>query len=358
MPTPPVTLIDPTDERWTSALARVGHDVYATPGYVTAEALRIQAEPVGCLIDDGGRLFLLPLLLRSVEGDEGSTRDAISPYGYPGIVLDEDGAADDDFADDCLAACLDALRGVDVCTAFVRLHPVLNASLGPQLRRHPVTENGLTVSIDLTVPADQAWAAMSKGHANAINRANRAEFRVEISPASDQINEFAAVYAETLQRLGADETYHFSDESLGRLAALNEAFVAVAYAGDVVAGAYLCFESHGIVQMHLGGPRTEFRKPSPSHLMIHSIAQWARERENSIVHLGGGVGGTIDDSLFTFKAGFSHSRHPYRTLRLVANQDLYDGLISARARRLGSSSAELLGTGFFPAYRATPEPSD
>jgi hypothetical protein len=43
-----------------------------------------------------------------------------------------------------------------------------------------------------------------------------------------------------------------------------------------VAGAYLFFESHGIVQMHLGGPRTEFRIRSPSHLMIHTIAQWAR----------------------------------------------------------------------------------
>ena len=198
---------------------------------------------------------------------------------------------------------------------------------------------------------------LSRGHANAINRANRAGFRVEISPAGQRVDEFAAVYADTLQRLGAAETYHFSDEYLARLAALNEAFVAVAYSDDAVAGAYLFFESHGIVQMHLGGPRTEFRKPSPSHLMIHAIAQWARGRGNSIVHLGGGVGGAIDDSLFTFKAGFSHRRHPYRTLRLVADQERYDALIQERARRVGSSTEELLSSGFFPAYRATPDSS-
>ncbi|MDQ1748968.1 MAG: hypothetical protein QOE71_24 [Pseudonocardiales bacterium] len=357
MPAPSVNLIDPTDERWASALARVKHDVYATPAYVTAEALRLQAEPVGCLVDDGGRLFLLPLLLRRVCSGEGSTKDAISPYGYPGIVLNEDGAATEDFPDVCLTACLDVLRDADVCAAFVRLHPMLNAPLGQQLTQHPVTENGLTVSIDLTVPTDRAWAELSKGHANAINRATRAGFRVEISPASQQVDEFTAVYAETLQRLGAAETYHFSDESLARLAALNEASVAVAYSDDAVAGAYLFFESHGIVQMHLGGPRTEFRKPSPSHLMIHAIAQWARERGNSVVHLGGGVGGAIDDSLFTFKAGFSHRRHAYRTLRLVADQERYDALIQERARRVGSSTEELLSSGFFPAYRATPDPS-
>jgi hypothetical protein len=85
------------------------------------------------------------------------------------------------------------------------------------------------VSIDLALPAQRAWAAMSRGHTNAINRANRAGFRVEISPAGQRVNEFTAVFADTLQRLGAAETYHFSDEYLARLAAMNEAFVAVAY---------------------------------------------------------------------------------------------------------------------------------
>jgi hypothetical protein len=61
--------------------------------------------------------------------------------------------------------------------------------------------------------------------------------------------------------------------------------------------------------------------------------------------------------LFTFKAGFSHRRHHYQTLRLVADQERYDALIQERARRLGSSTEELLSTGFFPAYRATPAQS-
>ena len=73
-------------------------------------------------------------------------------------MLNEDGIATEDFPDVCLTACLDALRDADVCAAFVRLHPLLNAPLGKQLTRHPLTENGLTVSIDLALPADRAWA--------------------------------------------------------------------------------------------------------------------------------------------------------------------------------------------------------
>ncbi|WP_197378828.1 GNAT family N-acetyltransferase [Mycolicibacterium mengxianglii] len=356
MTAPSVQLIAPTDERWVSTLAKVPHDVYTTPAYLSAEALRLQAQPVGYLVDEGDRLFLLPLLLREICEGEGSTRDAISPYGYPGIVLNDDGASAEDFADSCLTVCLDVLRDANVCAAFVRLHPLLNESLSNQLTRHPVTENGLTVSIDLTLPADRAWAAMTRGHRNAINRANRAGLRVEISPAAQCFDEFVTIYADTMQRLGAAETYHYSPDYLARLSAMNEAFVGVAYSGDTVAGTYLFFESPGIVQMHLGGPRTEFRNPSPSHLMIHEIAQWARNRGNSLLHLGGGLGAASDDSLFGFKAGFSHCRHPFRTLRLVADQKRYDTLTQERALHLGTSTEELCSSGFFPAYRATPAP--
>lgn len=76
------------------------------------------------------------LAFRRVCGGEGSTKEAISPHGYPGNVLNEDGAATEDFPDACVTACLDALRDVDVCTAFVRLHPLLNAPLGNQRTDH------------------------------------------------------------------------------------------------------------------------------------------------------------------------------------------------------------------------------
>lgn len=353
MKAPAVELIDPTDGRWELALERAVHDVYATPAYVSAEALRLAAQPAGCLVDEGGRLFLLPILIRPVCLGEEATKDAVSPYGYPGVLLNEDGAATRDFPDGCLKASLDLLRDTRVCAAFIRLHPVLNAPLGKQLTRHSATENGLTVSIDLTLPAERTWAAMSKGHTNAVNRARRV-FRIEVSPAAERIGAFAAVYSDTVQRLRATENYRFSDDDLARLAAMTEAHIAIAYSDDTVAGAYLFFESHGIVQMHLGGPVTEFRKPSPSHLLIYSIAQWARGRGNSILHLGGGVGAAVDDSLFAFKAGFSNSRHHFQTLRLVADQTRYEALIEERARRLGSSTEALLASGFFPAYRAVP----
>jgi lipid II:glycine glycyltransferase (peptidoglycan interpeptide bridge formation enzyme) len=196
------------------------------------------------------------------------------------------------------------------------------------------------------------WAAMSKGHTNAINRARRAGFEIEIAPARSRIHDVVSVYAETMERLGAVTSYHFTTDHFERLAELDEAFVAVAMADGEIAGAYLFFESHGIVQMHLGGPRTRYMKPSPSHLLIYSVAVWGRARGNTVVHLGGGVGGSVDDSLFGFKAGFSPRRHAYATLRLVADEERYSALTRVRALRLGTTPDELVNSGFFPAYRA------
>jgi hypothetical protein len=135
----------------------------------------------------------------------------------------------------------------------------------------------------------------------------------------------------TPQDVSERHSYRYSVEYLGHLAAIEGAYVTVAEADGDVAGAYLFFETDGIIQMHLGGPRTAYMRPSPSHLLIRSVVLWGRGRGDAIAHLGGGLGGAVDDSLFAFKAGFSPRRHAYSTLPLVADRDRYDALTLERA---------------------------
>jgi hypothetical protein len=65
------------------------------------------------------------------------------------------------------------------------------------------------------------------------------------------------------------------------------------------------------------------------------------------MHLGGGVGGSAEDPLFHFKAGFSPRRHTFRTARLVLDTHAYEELC-ARADEEGEATQPA----FFPAYRA------
>ena len=83
--------------------------------------------------------------------------------------------------------------------------------------------------------------------------------------ARDRFEDFAAVYAETLERLHADAAYNFGPDNLRRLADLDDAYLAVALLDGQVAGAYLFFERDGIVQLHLGGTRSAYMgQASPS----------------------------------------------------------------------------------------------
>jgi hypothetical protein len=351
-------LIAPDDTRWTSALAKVPHDVYHTPAYVEAEARRIGARAVGFLAAAGPRSFLLPLLLRPGSSlptgmvDGRGVVDAVSPYGYPGILLAEPGPPEDGFVDDCVDLLGETLSAADACSAFIRMHPLLNAGLSVHLRRHALTPVGTTVSIDLEESKGRLWADLSRGHANAVSKARRLGYSVQVTRLRDRFEDFWVAYQDTLNRLGASSEGQ-SREHLRALGGLDASHVAVAMLEEQVAAAYALFEHQGIVQMHLGGPRSAFMRCSPSHLLIHSVCLWAGERGDRVVHLGGGVGGSSADKLFGFKAGFSPCRHPYDTLRLVTDPSRYEELVRRRASSLGLPADALSSGGFFPAYRAS-----
>ena len=350
-------LISPTDDRWARALVHTRHDVYDTPSYALIEADHAQADPIGFLVEDDDYIFLVPLLIRRVplmgHIDDDVAWDAISPYGYPGIVLSESARSSQSFVSGCTKAMVGLLAERGICSAFIRLHPHLNADLPMLITSPGVTPNGLTVSIDLQQSVERIWATMRKGHTNAVNQAVRAGFTTSIVRHPEHFDDVTSVYGETLSRHSASASAYDYDESLlRRLAMLDEAHIAVAEIDGVVAGAYILFECNGIVQMHLGGSLSAYRRPSPSNLLIHAVALWAKQRGNAYLHLGGGIGGSSEDNLFMFKSGFSPVRHEFATLRLVADQVRYDKLVAARSDEVGVSSATLLASDFFPAYRA------
>lgn len=93
----------------------------------------------------------------------------------------------------------------------------------------------------------------------------------------------------------------------------------VEFNGEITC-ACLFAECCGIVQYHLGGTRTNFLKQAPSKLMFDYVRFWAKERGNTVLHLGGGVG-NAQDSLYHFKAGFSQVRNRFLTMRLITDSD-------------------------------------
>jgi hypothetical protein len=349
-----IEIFDPQNPLWLEALSTLRHDAYHLPEYVALDAKRTATIPEAFLLQDQHKIFFVPYLLRScTDIVDSETFDIISPYGYPGLLLSETAQHTPGFPDFALAEFRKALKNRGICSAFLRLHPIVGANFLSIFKPDTFQENGETVSVDLTLDEDKIWAGTRKGHQSTINKCTRFGLTARTVVFSEYIDEFMAIYEETMNRVKAKDIYYFSREYFNDLLKLGDKLHLgiVESAGSIVC-ASLFFESCGIVQAHLGGTKTEFLKQSPFNLLLHHMRLWAKARGNKFLHIGGGVGGN-KDNLFTFKSGFSKQRHNFLTLRLVVDQSKYFDLVKLRAKFLNKSVEDLIESQFFPAYRGS-----
>ncbi len=356
-----VQVIKLSNPLWLNTLSQIRHDIYHLPEYVCLESIRTQANPEAILIVDGEKIFFLPYLLRQCDDilPEESTRDEIfdvvSPYGYPGILLSEAALNTPGFLDLAMDELKSVLRERGVCSAFFRLHPILNHNLDKYFKPGTLTDNGETVSVDLTLSESKIWSHTRKGHRSTINKCKRLGMIARMVPVREYLNELAEIQKETMERVGASQRYFDFDydyflnmyNTLG-----NKIHLCIVEVENQVACVGLYTECCGIVQSTLGGTRNKFVNLSPGSLEIDYVRYWAKERGNEFLHLGGGLGG-VKDSLNTFKSGFSKQRDSFLTLRLITDEEKYRYLVELRAKALGVRVEELSDIEFFPAYRLT-----
>jgi hypothetical protein len=358
-----VEILDPQHPRWLEVLQNLQHDVYHLPEYFETEARRSNTKPEAIVVTENDNCLFVPYLLRdcrdvvtsALSGE--SFFDVLSPYGYPGFLLNTAASNANDFANFALQKVRDVLKSKGVCTAFFRMHPILSDRFDEFFAPGTFVENGETVSIDLNLSETDLWRHTRRGHQSTINRGKRLELVVRVVTVADHLEEFMSIYNETMDRVTARESYYFGREYFMGLLNLGEHLhLGVVELEQQIICASLFFECDRIVQAHLGGTRNEFLPYSPFNLLLHQMRLWAKERGNEFLHLGGGVGGSKEDRLYIFKSGFSRQRHQFKTARFIIDEEKYQYLVAARAKALGMAPYQLIESGFFPAYRTEPAP--
>lgn len=352
-------VIDVSNPLWSETLRNLRHDFYHLPGYVAIEAKRMRAIAEAILVQDGEKVLFLPYLLRQCGDvfDEdlkaSEIFDVLSPYGYPGILLNEAGVENLEFIHLAMAQLTQTFKDRRICSAFLRLHPILNHRFDESYPSQACKIHSETIAVDLKLTEAEIWQQTRPEYRNKINKSKRGGFAARIAPLNQHLHDFIDVYTETMDRVGASQSYYFSHEYfLHFVEALGESLhlCIVELDGQVVC-AGLFTECCGIVQYHLGGTRNEFLKNSPTILMFDYVRYWAKQRGNEIFHLGGGVGGA-KDSLYHFKAGFSRQRYNFPVVRLITDEEKYIYLVEMRAKLLNTQVDQLLETEFFPVYRS------
>lgn len=348
-----MTFLTPRDEAWDAFLAEVPHDFYHKSSYARLSSEFDGGEAEAVLLTDGLRYFFLPYVVRTLSSiawlgaGASGLFDITSPYGYPGPLCS---AGDNNFASAAAAEWFNALRTRGAVSGFLRLHPLLPAPLEELAKCGSVVERGRTVSIDLSLSAEEMWGQTRADHRRNISKSKRSGLTAAMEDFGANIETFMRLYYETMDRAKASRYYYFPAEYFHSLKAClqdNLALCLVRDAAGEVLGGGLFTLCQGIIQYHLSGTFEAAIPLRPAKLMLDFVRTWAKEDGNRVLHLGGGLGAK-EDFLFEFKCGFSTVRHPFHTWQVVFDPDQYHRLAQQRSSQ---PNAEV-DPEFFPLYRA------
>jgi len=310
--------------------AASGEDFFRSPEFLDAEGvthtLRIRTE--------GGEL-LAPMIVREISG--GPELDAISPYGYPGIVpcgrissrQVERNATSTEWVD---PGAVD-FSATGLVSAFIR----------HTLDEPPWLSGGVERSVvqiaDPRLPRKQR-----SSDRNQINKNLRNGYAVRLVPgpasSTEQRAGFLGAYEQTMRRAGAAERYFFDAAYFDRILEADGTWLALAVSpeGDVVA-ASVAARSDGFLHYYLSGSVDSHLRDSPMKNVVAALVDHAADLGLPL-NLGGGL--SRGDRLEEFKRGFANREQPWRTSELVCDPASYARL---------SAGAGTDAAGYFPAYR-------
>lgn len=340
----------PEDIRWKEFLNKAPHDFYHLPEYISFVSRYEGGKPVAFWAEDKDVALLIPLLIKPLPPQLEATKnccDALSPYGYPGPILY--GRPDETTIDSLLQKFVAAGKKRGIVSIFLRIHPLLQFPVELLKKFGSLVNHGQTVHCDLTPSVEDIWEQTCKNHKRNIRKLQKNCFTTVRNDWTFW-HPFMDVYRATMRRVGAKEFYLFSDNYFDDLKeALKDKldlWVVLSADGEFAAGGVFTV-TNGIIEYHLGGTAERFLGVAPSKLMFSDVRNWGKEEGHRVLHLGGGLGGEAD-SLFQFKAGFSHNYADFSTFRMVLDQGKYDRL-EKKWRKLSGQARQ--DREAFPVYR-------
>lgn len=329
-------------------LAASGPDFFRSNGFLEAEGTTHSL-----LIREAGSagepVASAPLLVREIPGT--GQRDAISPYGYPGLAVADALRLSPEYPID--PAKID-FSGTGLVTIFLR--HALEAT--PPLA-------GAT-SRNVCLLSDPALPRKSRASDRQQIRKNlKRGCELAIVPGPEttpgQRAGFLTAYTETMTRTSAAPRYFFSREYFDRSLSAEGTWLFLFYApasgtgpegeGQVhasgldgdrpVAAASIAALSDGLLHYYLSGTADAHLKGAPMKNVVEAMIGFGAERDLA-VNFGGGI--TPGDALEEFKRGFANREAQWYTSEIVCDPEA--------SAELTAGLAPDADPGFFPPYRS------
>ncbi len=292
-------------------------------------------------IEEEGVELLAPLIVREIEGT--GERDAVSPYGYPGLVEGggSRGRARRSNSGEAPAGSPPTPDMLDLSAVDFSATGLVSVFLRHRLGPPPLvgsTERNMVQIADPALPPKSRPSDRRQ-----IRRNLEAGYELKLVPGPETTPEqragFLDAYEQTMRRTGAAGHYFFPAPYFDRALEAERTWLALALAptGDLAA-ASLAAVSDGFLHYYLSGSADSHLRDSPMKNVVARLIAHATDLGLPL-NLGGGL--AAGDALEEFKRGFANRQETWSTSEIVCDPSAYERLAAGRD-----------AAGFFPAYRA------
>jgi hypothetical protein len=299
--------------------------------------------------DRGGVLYpviVRPLSLEPWAAGEAAC-DLTTAYAYGGPFAWNVDASE---AAEFWARFAEWARGIKAATSFARL------SLFPEtlLPFHGETVDRGPNVIRALVPEEELWKDYDGKVRRNAQRARREGVTVVSDPKGERLDDFLKIYASTMDRHEAHDSYYFPRSMFETIIAeLPGRFVFThAMVGGRVVSSDLMLLSERTAYYWLGGTLADYFALRPNDLLKHETFLICRALGKERVVLGGGY--KPDDGLIRYKRAFA----PGSEARFLVGQATFDAALTERLVTLRRTWEALQGrpwtpaAEYFPPYRS------
>jgi hypothetical protein len=317
-------------EHWNKLLQKIPiekRDIYFTEEYVRLSI--IDDRKAYCIVcQENKNIILMPFR----RGKVGTRYDFETPYGYGGPISN---CEDPNWLKRALQCITEYFYEHNYLCGFIRFHPLLkNSTICQDYMK--VIDDRYTIAIDTSMTEDEIWRTqISSKNRNMIRKAKKNGLTFEADESFQYINEFELLYNATMDRLHAESFYFldskYYDEFKKNM--VGHGFIGIVRAHDHIIGAALFMIYGPYGHYHLAGSDRSMATYGINNFLLWNAAKKMHESGVHWFHLGGGLNGDPENSLFKFKKSFSSNLFQFSIGKIVIDEKAYENICKDWERR-------------------------
>ncbi|HHN63805.1 MAG TPA: hypothetical protein ENK09_00385 [Nitrospirae bacterium] len=298
--------------------------------YCKAMSNSVEGEILLAVIKTDNGKICCPVQIRVKED---GFKDIVTPYGFGGILY----TTKKSFFNEAFDEWTVFWRKEGAVTAYIMQHPLLRLDEGIQGPLVDVQSRTVYL-IDLSLPLKQIWNNMSSTHRYEIRRLKKEDKLILITEKKEIVDDFIALYYQTLNRVKASRIYYFSENTLRELIFWDKSIVIGVKKENIIVAISMFIFSDRCAEYFLSASTEAGRRYS--RLLIWNAIEIFKELSIPYINLGGGV--KENDNLELFKKRFGGIEFKIQILKQIFDKERYEYLLNKYAKDIC--------TKYFPPY--------